>query len=434
MRSLSPTVPTRSLRCSITTEENMTRAKFNLAFRANSEKSLRAKLKRLPAPRFLIILPRQLGDVILGLPLIKNIHASYPSAQIAWVAHPMAREVLANQPGLSQIYFLPKKKQMPHRRGWSFVSGTVRQWLNELKFFMAVRKFKADAVIDSMNNPRTALIAGLSGAPDRVTFKTRFIRNIFFNHLVDRQQISSGYLGRTRLQLLDPLGAAPVANAPSSSYTPRIYTGEQERNTIDHILRQGLPPDWESKGFVALCPPHRRAVRQWGATGFLSVAKHVTLVRRQAVVWLWGPGEYEQVFPLHKELVRTLITSNCDERLSYCVPLLGVAETAELCRRSVCWVGNSSGLSHVAVAAGCRTIEIHGPTTSKPWTHPDRTRHRSVSRESGCLACEQNTCKMKRRECLDDLEPHRVIAELENLLAPCSPGDERAESPPASSP
>lgn len=398
----------------------------------SSGSSIKNELMRLPAPRFLIVLPRQLGDVILGLPLIDRIRSCYPTAQIAWVAHTMAREVLVNQPGLSQTYFLPKKKQK--RMGWAFVTESIRSWLDELRFFREVRGFKADAVVDSMNNPRTALLAGLSGARHRISFRTRFIRNIFFNHLVDRQQISSGYLGLTRLRLLEPVGAAPEPNAPASSYTPRIYTSALERSTIDRILREGLPPNWESTGFVALCPPHRRSVRQWGAEGFLSVARHVALVRRQPVVWLWGPGEHERVLPLHNELVKSLRESDCDERLSYCVPLLGIAETAELCSRSVCWVGNSSGLSHVAVASGCRTVEIHGPTAPEPWTHPDRTRHRIVTREAGCLACEQNTCRLQRRECLDDLAPHRVIAELEDLLGIRSSGDEQAESNTARGP
>jgi ADP-heptose:LPS heptosyltransferase len=392
--------------------------------------ALIAKLKRMPSPRFLILLPRQLGDVILGLPLIQQIRAHYPNAHIGWIAHPMARDALARQPGLDRVYFLPKRRKPKQRGMLSSLMCFIESLGDELRFFRDVRRFRANVVVDSMNNPRTAFLAAASGASDRISFRTRFIRNLAFNHLVDRKALSSGYLGATRLLLLNPIGADPDPGGPLSSFTPRLFPGETEREKIDAVLA-ALPASGTTQGFVAICPPHRRAVRQWTPQGFLSVARHVAMVRQQHVVWLWGPGEYEAVFSLHRQLELTLSDAGLDPKLSYCVPLLSIAETAELCRRASCWIGNSSGLSHVAVAAGCRTVEIHGPTAPEPWTHPDRTRHLFVTRGVGCLACEQNTCRQPRRECLDDLMPEHVISALENLLGanPTAGDTQGAEAP-----
>mgnify|MGYP000573654518 CR=1 FL=1 len=57
--------------------------------------------------KILIMLPRQLGDVLLATPLVSVLKQKYPTAQIDWWAHPMAKEILSGNSYLNTIHYLP---------------------------------------------------------------------------------------------------------------------------------------------------------------------------------------------------------------------------------------------------------------------------------------------------------------------------------------
>lgn len=370
------------------------------------------------ASRFLIILPRQLGDVILGLPIIHELRKYYPTGRIAWVAHPLAREVLDDHPELNEVYYLPQGKFRYASRHEGFLGAmdkALGQLLLNIKFILKLRAFGADVVIDAMNNPRTSLLSLLSGAAKRISFRTRLQRNMMFTELIDRLDVSRGYLGSSRLQLLRPLGISPAADAPPAKDAIRIFRSSEQQQKISQLLDSN-EPNLSQQPFIVICPPHRRAVRRWPPEYFLELARQIVFKYHLPIIWSWGPGEDALVEPLHLSLVQEIKKAGLPGGLSCFLPLLSIKETAELCSRALCWVGNSSGLSHVAVAAGCKTIEIHGPTNPVPWTHPDTSKHRSITRNTGCLGCEGAACKLLRRECLDDLQPEMVLRGLEDLL------------------
>jgi ADP-heptose:LPS heptosyltransferase len=348
--------------------------------------------------RFLVILPRQLGDVILGLPIIHE------------------------HPDLNDVFYLPqgRLRYINKQQGMiGKIERTVGQFLLDIQFILKLREYKADVVIDAMNNPRTAMLSFLSGAPKRISFRTRFQRNIMFTHLIDRIHVSRGYLGNSRLKLLGPLEIENTSEYSTPSIPEResirIYRSREQAEKIIHLL-SSYPLNLNKRPFIVLCPPHRRDIRRWPKESFLELARQLVFKHDIPVVWLWGPGEDILVEPLHRTLEQEIIRNNKARGMSCLLPLLSIKETAELCSRALCWVGNSSGLSHVAVAAGCKTIEIHGPTNPIPWTHPDLDKHRSVTRMTGCLGCEGAVCKLQRRECLEDLSPDAVLRQVEELL------------------
>jgi heptosyltransferase-3 len=380
--------------------------------------------------RFLVILPRQLGDVILGLPIIHELRKHFPQAKIAWLAHPLATEALDGHTDLNDIFYLPqgRLRYINKQQGMiGKIERTVGQFFLDIQFIFKLRAYKADVVIDAMNNPRTAMLSFVSGAPKRISFRTRLQRNIMFTNLIDRIHVSRGYLGNSRLKLLGPLEINGTSEYPTLSIPEsdaiRIYRSPEQSEKITKLLGS-YPIDLNLQSFIVLCPPHRRDIRRWPKESFLELARQLVFKHNIPVVWLWGPGEDILVEPLHRTLEHEITNSDKvlesslgrSSGMSCLLPLLSIKETAELCSRALCWVGNSSGLSHVAVAAGCRTIEIHGPTNPIPWTHPDLDKHRSVTRMTGCLGCEGAVCKLQRRECLEDLSPAMVLRQLEDLL------------------
>lgn len=349
---------------------------------------------------FLIILPRQLGDVILATPLVEALRKVYPGARIYWVACAMAREVLTDLPGLTEAFFLPKAPKNRAIMAW------LAYWWAEFAFVWQIRKLRIDVSIDVMASPRTALLGFLSGARIRVGMCTRWIRQIAYNRVIDRGRLGD-YLAGSRLAFLEPLGISRdvIQGIPDT----RIPRGDVDRRRIDDLLAS-----WKLKEqhFVLMSPTHRRAARQWPREYYVDLAVRLWREHGWATVWLWGPGEEGFAREAHVAVVRSL---NVEES-SFFPPLLTIRETAELSSRALIWIGNTNGLSHVAVAGGARTVQIHGPTQWQSWTHPDQRRHRAVTRGMGCLACERNSCSQTRRECLLDLSVDTVYEAAMSLV------------------
>lgn len=359
--------------------------------------------------RILVLLPRQLGDILLGLPLARAIKERWPGARVSWYAHPMGRLLLEDHPWVDELLTYPveKKARGPLARPLA----ALRLARREIAFALSLRGKDFDVVVDAMANPRTALTSFLTGAPLRVSFRTRFPRDFAFHVLVPRARLASGYVGRARLSLLGPLGFPPPEEMPCGSSLP-LRPEERARVEgwlIDEGLAERAADGAVSKPvpFVVVAPAHRHAVRKWPGEKFVALSRALHAELGLRVVWLWGPGEEAEVRGLHVALGAA----------SHFPPLLTLRETAFLAGLSRGFVGNSNGLSHVCVAGGARSVQLHGPTSPENWTLPDPARHRGVQRNTGCVRCERNTCSLARRECLDDLAVDDVLAACRAVLA-----------------
>jgi len=345
--------------------------------------------------------------VLLGTPIAHALRLRFPRAHISWYAHPMAKLILTGHPWVDELLVYPvaKKAKPGEVQG---LRASVRAFLDlmraELAFALALRRARFDVVVDAMCNPRTALNARLTGAPLRISFRARFPRTLAFNELVPQSLLAEGYVAAARLHLLAPLG---IDAQSASCETLLVATAEEEWNVKNWMNDQGV----REGCYLVVAAAHRHSVRKWEGAKFVALAERLFSRRGLATVWLWGPGEDAEMRALHNDLI-----ARCGACSSHLPPLLTLRETAFLAGRSACFVGNSNGLSHVSVAGGARSVQLHGPTTPENWTHPDTSRHRGVQRGVGCVRCEKNTCALARRECLDDLSVEDVERALEEVL------------------
>ena len=353
----------------------------------------------------LILLPRQIGDVIVGTSLVNPILKNWPKAKIVWVVAPMAVSVLKGLSQIHELLILPKK-----RKGFW---GSLLNTISSIGTFLKIRRFKACIAIDAMANQRTALLSYISGAKTRVSFSTRGSRNIFYTHLVHRDKLNKSYLGMGRLELLRPLGLSHFTTEDANSH---IAFSQKDIDKVKTFFKEhGV----SHEKCILLSPTHRRDVRRWPVEKYARLAEKLN-AEGYDTLWLWGPGEkdlieqgLEQIHQQFKE--KQLVP-----------PLWSLNEVAALSSLCALWVGNSNGLSHVAVAAGCKTVQLHGPTSPLSWTHSDKESHRAVQRKEGCILCEKNTCALQKRECLEELEVEKVYEECIFLLGKVSMPTETA--------
>ncbi|MBM3380931.1 MAG: glycosyltransferase family 9 protein [Betaproteobacteria bacterium] len=362
--------------------------------------------------KILIILPRQLGDILLGSSLAFALREQFPNAHIAWLSHPMGRQLLTGHPALDKIHFHPlwKSKDWKSilRAPFGYARDALKHALAEIAFVRMMRSEEFDTVVDSICTPRTALLAWFTGAGLRSGIRTRWNRNWAYTWLCSGEKWFEQYAARARLDLLEPLlPAEKIQNPPQRWLNSWIPALPQFSDKVIHWLRQAELTD--SK-FIVLSPTHRRPLRRWPNAAYVELALKIVTEFGYEIVWIWGPGELEFVQNIHEQLKTRLIEAGQSPSRSHMPPLFNLPEAAELSKRSQMWIGNSNGLSHVAMAGGASTLQIHGPTTAAPWTHPDSSKHIAVQRNIGCVRCESNSCKIETHECLVKLSVDEVFA------------------------
>ncbi len=179
--------------------------------------------------------------------------------------------------------------------------------------------------------------------------------------------------------------------------------------------------DQMTRPLVAIHPGcfHAFPARRWGAEKFAAVADKIYLEFGGQVLLLGGPEEAS---------LRTQVQSSLRSEL-LCHTLSGDDDlliTAALLEQCDLFIGNDSGLMHLATAVGTPTLGIFGLTNPRAWgPYMPQTPNmaRSVYRELPCRPCnyvglhsgDQLGCAT--RDCLVGLRVEDVMAVTRDLLS-----------------
>lgn len=373
-------------------------------------------LEKHTAKKILILLPRQLGDVLLATPIAATIRTHFPNAEIDWWSHPMAKEILNDNPHLNKVYYLPIWDKKKYKK--TFFIRKFYFWLlylfSELKLFFRLMQNKYDIVIDAINYPRSSLQALFTFAPLRISFKCNSIRDFAYHQLVERSKLDEGYLGYTRLLLLEPLGLHLDSINPLQIKLELPILPENKRKPETWIKEQFLT--LSAKHFVVMSPTSRYLDRCWPIEHFTELALLIIREFKIPVVWSRAPGEEEYILKVHHLLITKLKQAGINQSYSLLPPLMSIREITYLTGMALGCVANSNGMSHFAVASGTKMIQLHGPTVPLNWIPPNTEKYLGIQKNTGCFGCSSNVCKMPRHECLEDILPAEVFKKAVELF------------------
>ena len=309
--------------------------------------------------RILLIQLRQLGDILLTTPAITAVRQQRPRATLAFLSHSMGRLVLDDNPFVDEHFFYDER--------WS--------WSQHGRFLKNLRERKFDLVIDFMNNPRSALFTLASNAHQRIAFKSA--RSLAYTQTVPKQDLPS-YIVERKLTLLEAAGFGPHSiqglGSPTSdgqALNLVLPWSEQHTGPLMQTLRQllGHPPELSQAPFrVVLSPTHRREARRWPLDRYAALADWLVKRWGASILWLWGPGEESTIDQVQALCRETTIKA----------PKTSLRELAALIANCDLFIGNSNGPSHIAVATGIPSLQLHGHTDGAAWTPPGQGRHRFV--------------------------------------------------------
>ena len=337
---------------------------------------------RVAAERILIVLLGAIGDVTRALPLLHRVRAGYPGAHLAWAVEPTAAPILAAHPALDDRLVFERR-------------GGARAFL---AFLRRVRGEGFDLVLDLQRHAKSGLVSAATRAPVRVGFHRRNAKELNWlwnTHTIDPVE-PLGWKLEQYLRFADFL-ELPEA-APSFDVT---LTRDEDASVARALAPLGRP-------FAALFLGSTWESRLWFAESYAAVVD--ALATRGLDTVLVGGSD---VRALADETVRLSarppldLTARASLRESY-----GVLARARVA------IGPDSGPMHLAAAAGTPVVSLWGATTparSAPFGSHDYVLVGRVT----CAPCYLRRCPIGR-QCMRDITPERVLAQVTRVLAETS--------------
>jgi ADP-heptose:LPS heptosyltransferase len=268
--------------------------------------------------RGLIIFPGALGDLICLLPAIRAFSGRYPNIEFELMA----------QAELARF----AERRMPIVAGHSIDRHEVALLFSEggsesnlaRKFF---RQFDRIVCFFASDNERFCSSLR-QAARSEVSF--------YSFRPPGKGHVAECYLRAIGASISHPLGNS-IELLPDD-----VHGAEQKLRAI------GLEPG----RFVLVLPGSGSAKKNWPAENFVLLAERIQLIQR--VLLVLGPAE-------------TGLAPGFRARSLSVVSNLELGELAVIARLALCFIGNDSGVSHLAAAAGARGLVIFGPSDPERW-------------------------------------------------------------------
>ena len=168
-------------------------------------------------------------------------------------------------------------------------------------------------------------------------------------------------------QVIVAPGRPDVSNAESVHIT--TYLARTSWLTVQKPLRSmylalpGVRQQVSQTGSVAVHPGSGGVQKCWPVERFAEVIYRLGQ-RDKAVLVLAGPAEEERLSVLRTLLHSDFPVRECEFLVD--APLMAVAQQLLQCR---CYIGNDTGLTHLAAMLGIPTLALFGPSNPLIW-HP----------------------------------------------------------------
>ena len=260
--------------------------------------------------RILFVTATRIGDAVLSTALLGHLLRTHPEARITLACGPAAAGVFARMPGLERLIVLEKRPLSLHwPRLWAQVAFT--RW---------------DLVVDL----RASALAWM--VPAR------------------RRAVGKG--GRRPGHRLTHIGEVLGLSPPP---LPVAWTAPEDEARAAELLPGG---PW-----LVLGPTANWIEKVWPAERFIAAAAALTgpggALGGARVAVLGGPGAAERAMALP---VLSALPGAVD-----LVGRLSLPEAAAVLRRAALFLGNDSGLMHLAAAAGAPVIGLFGQSDAREY-------------------------------------------------------------------
>lgn len=346
--------------------------------------------------RILIINLHYIGDVLFTTPVIRLLRHKFPQAYLAIWVKSRAQEVVINNPGLDEVLIFD---DLTTARGREKINRF--NFRGRFNFLRLLRQKKFNLTVDLTGLWSTALMALLSGAPQRIG-----INKQGFGFLLTKEASwsSVGHLRQRYLKVLEIIGLQ------SSNLTMEFFLKKEDVQWARQFLTRHLGRE---EFLVGIHPGAGWSSKRWLPKRFAQLGDKL-YKRYRARVILFGASRDHLLIDHIVRLMSHHPIRTKDQ--------MSLGQMAALIKECRLYLGNDAGPTHIAEALGTPTITIFG-STNPSYSAPLGRMHRIVRKEIACSPRgEKQYCYLgvgrdcPHHRCMESITVEDVLKAVEELI------------------
>jgi heptosyltransferase-3 len=338
--------------------------------------------------RILIVRLRSIGDTVLATPSLCALKRFVPQARVDILLEDWVAPVLNGFSHVDHVITLERKSASSRAR-------VARQ----------LRANRYDVVYNLHGGTTATLLTRATGAKHRIGYRTYQYARLH-NELSPASSVLWGrdktHSVEQQLALLGWTGV-PVSDRPP---TQLAVTAEAAATITTRLQAAGLQGSGLDRQFAVIHPAAAFATKQWAAEKFGRVAEHLMSQGLPSIAII-TPNEKSIIDDMNRHSA-TPVAAFMD---------LSLPEITALLARARLFIGNDSGIAHIAAAVSAPSVVIFGSSNTAHWRPWASAASEIVFEELECQPCHGYFCeKFAEPECIKRVPVQRVVAAAERVL------------------
>jgi predicted lipopolysaccharide heptosyltransferase III len=334
--------------------------------------------------RVLVIKLRSIGDTVLATPSLIALRRALPGAQIDILLESHVAPVLENFQELDNVITIG------------------RSGVDRLKTAWRLRRNKYDVVFNLHGGTTSTLLSRATGARYRIGYADHQYSTLYTHRLEPASKFwkrEKTHSAEQQLALLGQVGIS-VTDRPRT----RLDVSPPAR---DSLARKFSP----LRAYALLHPTSLFHTKQWSAQNFARVAEHLSM--RGFEIVAVASGSEASVLDDLKHASPVPIKTFTD---------LTLPEITALASHASIFVGNDSGIAHVAAAVGTPAVVIFGSSNRDHWRPWTDAPNEIVFNPFECQPCPGYECAVfGEPRCILSVTADQVIAAVDRVVKDVAP-------------
>ena len=334
--------------------------------------------------KVLVVRLRSIGDTVLATPSLFALKRFLPNARVDILVEDWVAPVLDNHPHVDNVITL--------ERGGFVARARIARELRATNY---------DVVYNLHGGTTATFLTRATGARHRVGFKS-YQYGQLHNHQAPSPlllwQQPKTHSVEQQLALLGWTGV-PVTDRPRT----QLGISPKAAEKVNGLLNEaGL----SEQNIALIHPAAAFATKQWAVENFARVVEFLA-ERGFTSVAIAAPNEQALLDQLRSETNGNVATF-----------ALSLPEVTALAARSRLFVGNDSGIAHIAAAVGTPSVVVFGSSNIAHWRPWNSAPAEVVFEEMPCQPCHGYFCEQfAQPECILRVPVTRVTAAIDRLLS-----------------
>jgi lipopolysaccharide heptosyltransferase II len=351
--------------------------------------------------RILVVRLRSIGDTVLATPALHALRRFLPDAKIDLLLEDWVAPVLEGCAETDEIITMRR--------------GSLKSRLMTMRRLYQARY---DVAYNLHGGSTSIFLARASNAAHRVGYA--HYRYDFLQtdnapspyqlwhrkplHSVEQQLALLGFTG------------VPVTDLPPT----KLNVTERAQQSLDAKLRAAFESNGhiknfeEANGFAVIHPAAAFETKRWAAENFARVIEHLCSAHKMPSIIVAAPNE--------AKVVNAVLQSASNAARTLALVDLTLPEVTAILSRAKIFIGNDSGIAHIANAVGAPCVVVFGSSNVahwQPWTPDAESQKRAavVHEAMLCAPCAGYQCaQFEQPECIRRVKVEAVIAAIERIL------------------